>query len=314
MRLGLVFRKARFFIITLFVCFAPCFFGGTVDYLWFRHSGRFISGDALPVTLAAWSDAFQEHHRTLVWMDRMSQSAQMKNEMRLWRTRVLKNLALNLFLSGEFDSAVRQYDALLEIQQLDYMGGIYRGISLQKLNRLDDASAQFFNSIQLFPDRQDAYLAAGHLFLLTGDKPRAEIMYRDAIKRAPLLGFVRIDIGDAWWTQGDYQRARQYYSEAEKLDSREIQSILRMIRVAIILDRDSDAVKRWLNAAESIIPESICVDLRRITAGDLELVWTEAMQQELMSACGSEDNRMSLPTKILFTFQNTNWRGCGKRE
>ncbi|GEM_PF-5708747 len=301
----------RRFVLWMLTAGAPGALIISIDAVQHAFTGRYWTGSAIPVTAAALYDSIGRYPEALAWLDRVPDRSDGMREISDWVAALRKNLALRQFLGGDFQSALDTYDLLDLEGRLDYIGGIYRGIALMKVGRMDEAFGEFESQSMKYPDRQDAFVAMGHFKLARGEDTAATDLFKEAIARAPNLGIVRVDIGDGYWERGDRGMALEWYHRAEACDPWEIQVILRMIRAALETRSDSDSLTRWMDTARSTNPGHPIVEKLVAGASHGNPVWTEQIEAMLMTPCTLGDNRSGMPSKILFLYLRDAWRGCG---
>ncbi len=299
------------FLLWMLVAAGPGALIVAIDSAQQAFTGRYWTGSAIPVTAAAFNDSMGRYPEALVWLDRVPDRSGAETEISAWSVALRKNLALRLFLSGDFQSALDAYERLDSESRMDYIGGIYRGIAMIKIGRMDAAFREFVAQSRRYPDRQDAFVAMGHVQLSRGEIVSATDSYEEAIARAPNLGIVRVDIGDAYWERGDRQTALDWYYRAEACDPGDIQVILRMIRVVLVTGSDSGSLSRWMNAARMAHAGHPIIEALDAAAAGGKGVWTEQIEAMLMTPCAWGGKRPGLPSKILFLYLRDAWQGCG---
>lgn len=135
----------------------------------------------------------------------------------------LFNLAQAEYQIGDYEAAVRDYEALTKIAPTNTSYLLHEAIAYEKINDIGQAELALNRAIRLEPDFVEAYLMRGKLHLRAGRTEKAAadaemvLSLDDKNARASaLLGDVMVDEGDWWGATKRYTDAiNAGYTDAE---------------------------------------------------------------------------------------------------
>jgi Flp pilus assembly protein TadD len=118
------------------------------------------------------------------------------------------------------EEAVRFYTAAVALQPESSRLSTSLGIALRKLNRPEEAKAEFLRACQIAPDKAAAQFGLGSEFITAGFIPEAVEELREAARLAPEDAAVHNNLGLALHKSGRFPEAIVEYHEAIRLAPR----------------------------------------------------------------------------------------------
>ena len=230
-------------------------------------------------------------------------------DLQKWNADLIKQSGIRHFLEGRFSMAVDRFEKIDKTAHQDYFLWIYEGMAYQKKGEYEKSLQSIEKAIELRPDNQDAYIVRGHIRFQNNDIAAAESDYQNAIQRAPRLGVVYVDIGEAYRVAGDLERARIYYARAMAVDPWDAYSRLRAGEMLLYIDHDLPGARKLIRDASTMMPHwSQLLEL------DFKLQRADrSFSSPFLSLTpGNPKNWVHgnmLPCKIYYDFQQENWRG-----
>lgn len=98
---------------------------------------------------------------------------------------ILRSQAFEKLTTGAFDSAVKIYSAILEIDSKDSSAHLFRGLAYQGMKKYTDAESDFKKVLEEYPDKVDAIILMGNLYSEMGDDKKTVENYDKAEKIDP---------------------------------------------------------------------------------------------------------------------------------
>ncbi|MCA0387825.1 MAG: tetratricopeptide repeat protein [Bacteroidetes bacterium] len=98
---------------------------------------------------------------------------------------VLRSQAFEKLTTGYFDSAVKIYSKILDIDSKDSSAHLFRGLAYQGQKKYDEAIADFNEVLSEDPNKVDAIILLGNLYSEKGDDKKAIEHYLKAEKIEP---------------------------------------------------------------------------------------------------------------------------------
>ena len=152
------------------------------------------------------------------------------------------------FLAQEFDAAVEDYTAALDIDDgLDeaYFG---RGLALARSGFIEGGIEDLDVYIKRNPNSTVAYTKRGVRYLWLGDQEKAKADFENALKIDPRNAEAHDDIGVIFARNEQYQQAAEHFMSAFEIDPTYHKAYYNMALVSYITNKDKLALKLVENA------------------------------------------------------------------
>ncbi len=266
--------------------------------------------DAMHITSAAWDEAFHRDEKAIMHLNQV-RSQKHARELAVWRTELWRHHSVSLFLQGKFSEAVAGFKNVYLSGSDAYFVNIIQAICYAKCGQIHTALDILDTAISNFPNRQDAYLIQGHIYLYRGDMLRALCDYFHAVASAGKLGPVYVDIGDAFMGLNHRKSARKWYDAAYQSDPDSPFVLLRQAEVALIMDQDPEKARRLCEPVVDRMPDW------KSGRAMLELIRKPPVPGRFpyLSTAVCPDapvrNWSMLPGKIYFEYMRREWNGYG---
>lgn len=159
------------------------------------------------------------------------------------------------FLAHEFDAAVEDYSAALNINDaLDeaYFG---RGLALARSGFIEDGIEDLGVYIKRNPRSSVAYTKRGVRYLWLGDQERARTDFEMALKIDPRNAEAHDDIGVIFAKQEQYQQAADHFMSAFEIDPTYQKAYFNMALISYITNKDELALK-FVGNALALVPNA----------------------------------------------------------
>ncbi|MBL6749848.1 MAG: tetratricopeptide repeat protein [Nevskia sp.] len=132
------------------------------------------------------------------------------------------NRAEAYLAEGEYDSAIADYDALLQLSPNDPEYYYSRGEAYRGKGDKDQAIADYTQAIKLDPRNAWAYCNRGNVYRTKGDYARAMADYNHAVELSPRDAGLYYNRGTAYKNMADDDHAIADYDIAIKLDPKHV--------------------------------------------------------------------------------------------
>jgi len=130
---------------------------------------------------------------------------------------MLRSQAFEKLTTGAFDSAVKIYNAILEIDSKDSSAHLFRGLAYQGMKKFPEAETDFKKVLEDYPDKVDAIILLGNLYSEMGDDKKTAENYDKAGKIDPSNPLVPIYKAAFYLKSKDPDRAIVELEKVQKL-------------------------------------------------------------------------------------------------
>jgi len=143
------------------------------------------------------------------------------SELQLQRSATHRERAVLKLNEGQIEFAIREYGESIKHNPYDPEGHFGLGVALHRKGRLDEAEAAFRETLRLDPTHHDAKLNIIALDLQRKNWPQAIAASTELLADATFLNPARglVNRGWAYYSSGDVPRAEADFREALSIDS-----------------------------------------------------------------------------------------------
>ncbi len=157
-----------------------------------------------------------------------------------------------------YENALESLEAALVIEPENPVAIEWKGVTLMKLKRMDEARVYLDKAIQQVPERAECHYNMGLYHFYHNDLEKAEVSFHESLARRSNFKVSWYYLSLVHLEKKEYTEAERCSLEALKIDPAHTRSYL-ALKDALVAQGKKDEAKRYLEHAYDIVPHEVLI-------------------------------------------------------
>ncbi len=159
-------------------------------------------------------------------------------------------------IDKDYTKAIKYFRQALDVDPDDADEHYNLGVLFQKLNRFEEAEAEYRKSIDIYPGREDVHLNLGCILITMGRIEDAEKELRESARINPNNSKVHFNLGNLSVKLNHFEDAEKEYKKAIELDPEHWTAHFFLSKLLMHIKKDNtDALKHFARSYDLIKKE-----------------------------------------------------------